>query len=76
MRNTVLGLLLGTVLTLSAFWFIGMTFLSNNLTIERVDKAHNTTIIRDGEVVESNDWIEILGYNVSINLQDSTYIGR
>ena len=68
--------LLGMVLTLGIMWAFGMTFLGNNIKIERVEQTHNRTIIEDGKVASSKDWTEVLGYSVSIDLQDGTYIGR
>lgn len=68
--------LLGMVLTLGIMWAFGMAFLGNNIKIERVEQTHNRTIIEDGKVASSKDWTEVLGYSVSIDLQDETYIGR
>lgn len=68
--------LLGMVLTLGIMWAFGMVFLGNNIKIERVEQTHNRTIIEDGKVASCQDWTEVLGYSVSIDLQDETYIGK
>ena len=68
--------LLGMTFTLVAMWGFGIMFLGNNIKIERVEETHNRTIIEDGKVASSKDWTEVLGYSVSIDLQDNTYIGR
>ena len=68
--------LLGMVLTLVVMWTFGMVFLGDNIKIERVEETHNRTVIEDGIVVNDSNWTEILGYNVSIDLKDSAYIGQ
>jgi len=68
--------ILGMILTFGMMWTFGMVFLGNNIKIERVEQTHNRTVIEDGKVASSQDWTEVLGYHVSIDLQDSTYIGR
>ena len=68
--------LLGMVLTLAVMWTFGMIFLGDNIRIERVETTHNRTVIEDGKVASSSNWTEVLGYNVSIDLQDDAYLGR
>ena len=75
-ETTMKKFLLGMVLTLVVMWTFGMVFLGDNIKIERVEETHNRTVIEDGIVVNDSNWTEILGYNVSIDLKDSAYIGQ
>ena len=68
--------LLGMVLTLVAVAGIGYAVLGNNIKIEKRTEDHNKTVIVDGKVASSSNWTEVLGYEVSIDVQDGAYIGR
>lgn len=69
--------LLGSLLTLVVIMGFGYMFLGeNNIKVERKEQSHNRTIIVDGKVSSSQNWIEVLGYEISIDLNDGTYIGK
>lgn len=68
--------ILGMVLTIIGIGTIGYVVLGDNIKIERVEQSHNRTIIEDGTVASSQDWTEVLGFNISIDLVDGTYIGK
>lgn len=68
--------LLGMVFTLVAVAGIGYYVLEENITIEKRTETHNVTTIVDGKVASSKDWTDVLGYEVSIDLCDGTYIGK
>ena len=68
--------LLGSLLTLVVIMGFGYTFLGENIKVERKEQSHNRTIIIDGKVSSSQNWIEVLGYEISIDLNDGTYIGK
>jgi hypothetical protein len=74
--SKVLSVLFGMVLTLAGMAAIGYALLGENIGIERVAEDHNRTVIVDGKVQSSQDWTEVLGYRISINLLDETYIGK
>lgn len=66
---------LGMVLTLVTVAGIGYYVLGDNIKIERVEESHNKTVIIDGKVSSSENWNTVLGYRLSIDLKDGTYIG-
>ena len=67
--------LLGVVLTLVTVAGIGYVVLGDNINIERVEESHNKIVIIDGKVSSSENWNTVLGYRLSIDLKDGTYIG-
>lgn len=50
--------------------------MSGNIEITKRTEDHNVTVTRDGKVTNYYDWTELLGYDFSINIKDSTYIGK
>ena len=68
--------LLGMIITLVAVAGIGYKMIGDNIKIERVEQDHNRTVIVDGVVCEDSNWTEVLGYNVTIDIADGTYIGK
>lgn len=53
-------------------------FLLNEgiVTIEKRDVNHTKTVMIDGVVTEQQNWNELLGYEVRIDVVDGAYIGR
>lgn len=56
---------------------IGAFLLNEGIvTIEKRDVNHTKTVMVDGVVTETQNWNELLGYEVKIDVVDGTYIGR
>lgn len=56
---------------------IGAFLLNEGIvTIEKRDVNHTKTVMVDGVVTEIQNWNELLGYEVKIDVVDGAYIGR
>lgn len=54
----------------------GLAFDNGIITVSQRGQEHTKTVIVDGVVDSEKSWTEVLGYDVSINIDEATYIGR
>lgn len=72
---TIIGTMVVTLVVVCA-GFMYFAFDNGIITVSQRDQKHTMTVMVDGEVSSERAWTEVLGYNVSVNLDEAAYIGR
>lgn len=67
--------ILGTVLVTVILGIVGL-FGTGLVKVEKVEQQHNVAVMVDGKEVAKQNFVELYGYTLSVNVNEAYYVGK